>query len=233
MDQAALQRRLATLGYYHGAIDGAFEDKSKAALLTCLTDGPDYAINAGDIAMAAKDLAVEPAKVWAVYDVEAAGDAFIDGRPAILFEPHRFSRSTDHRYDASHPRLSSRTWNRKLYPGSQDGRWRQLLDAVALDVDAGFMSASYGAFQILGENFDVCGAPDAWSFAWRQSRTEGDQLDAFIAFVAGRGLKRALQAISADPATCKPFADGYNGTASALNRYAEKIAAAYAKRWAA
>ncbi|NML88768.1 DUF3380 domain-containing protein [Sphingobium sp. TB-6] len=230
MDQATLQRRLADRGYYHGSIDGLFQDASKAALLACLTDGPDYPITAADIAQAAKDLSVDPAKVWAVYDVEAAGDAFIDGRPAILFEPHRFSRSTGHRYDASHPRLSSRSWNRKLYPASQAGRWQQLLDAVALDVDAGFMSASYGAFQILGENFAVCDAPDAWSFAWRQCQTEGDQLDAFTRFITGRGLKRALQRISADPATCKPFADGYNGTASALNHYAENIAAAYVRR---
>lgn len=225
MDHATLQRRLAALGYYAGAIDGKFGASSKAATLKCLTDGPDYPITSHDIAQAASSLNVDPAAIWAVYDVEAAGDAFIGGRPTILFEPHRFSRSTGHRYDVSQPRLSSRTWNRKLYPASQQGRWDQLLDAVALNVDAGFMSASYGAFQILGENFAICDAADPWSFAWRQSRTEGDQLDAFILFVKSKGLHVALQ--RRDWAA---FAKAYNGTAFKLNAYDTRLATAYAKR---
>lgn len=228
MNHADLQRRLHALGFYAGAINGKFGPPSKAALLACMTEGPDYPITATDIAQAAALLAVEEAKIWAVYDVEAAGDAFIDGRPTILFEPHRFSRSTGHRFDQSHPRLSSRTWNRALYPRSQDGRWQQLLDAVALDVDAGFMSASYGAFQILGENYAVCGAYDPWAFAWRQAQSEGDQLEAFVRFVEGRGLKAALQR-----GDWAGFARGYNGTAYRENRYDEKLANAYAKRRAA
>ena len=228
MDQAALQRRLSSLGYYSGAIDGQIGPKSKSAILACLTDGPDHPITASDIAQAAADLAVEPAKVWAVYDVESTGSAFIAGRPTILFEPHRFSKATGHRFDKSHPRLSSRVWNRALYPAGQAARWQQMLDAVALDVDAGFASASYGGFQILGENYAICGAADPWSFAWRQAQTEGDQLEAFIRFVVGRGLKGALQ--RGDWAA---FAKGYNGTAYRENKYDTRLAAAYAKRRAA
>ncbi|MFX4084462.1 N-acetylmuramidase domain-containing protein [Sphingobium yanoikuyae] len=228
MDQITLQRRLSSLGYYDGAIDGLIGPKSKGAILACLTDGPDHPISASDIAKAADDLSVEPAKVWAVYDVESTGSAFIDGRPTILFEPHRFSKATGHRFDKSHPRLSSRVWNRALYPAGQAARWQHMLDAVALDVDAGFASASYGGFQILGENYAVCGAPDPWSFAWRQAQTEGDQLEAFIRFVAGRGLKGALQ--RGDWAA---FAKGYNGTAYRENKYDTRLAMAYAKRRAA
>lgn len=228
MNHADLQRRLMTLGFYAGAIDGAFGPLSKAAVVRAMTEGPDYPVTAHDVRQAAALLSIDEAKVWAVYDVESSGDAFVGGRPTILFEPHRFSRATGHRFDKSHPRLSSRVWNRKLYPGSQQGRWDQLLDAVALDVDAGFASASYGAFQILGENFAVCGAPDPWSFAWRQAQTEGDQLDAFVRFVEGKGLARALR--RGDWAA---FARGYNGTAYRENRYDEKLAAAYARRRAA
>lgn len=228
MDQAALQRRLATLGYYAGAIDGIIGPKSKGAIIASLTDGPDYPVTAADIEHGASVLSVEPAKIWAVYEVESSGEAFVDGRPAILFEPHRFSRATGHRFDKSHPRLSSRAWDRTLYPRGQAARWQQLVEAVSLDVDAGFASASYGAFQILGENYEVCGAPDPWSFAWRQSRTEGDQLEAFVRFVEGRGLKGALQ--RGDWAA---FARGYNGTAYRANKYDERLAAAYARRRAA
>lgn len=228
MDQKALQRRLSSLGYYDGAIDGVIGPKSKGAIIKCLTDGPDYPVTTTDIAQGAAQLGIDQAKIWAVYEVESSGDAFIDGRPAILFEPHRFSKATGHRFDSSHPSLSSRAWNRNLYPRGQAARWQQLVDAVALDVDAGFASASYGAFQILGENYAICGAIDPWSFAWRQAQTEGDQLDAFVRFVGGRGLKGALQ--RGDWAA---FARGYNGTAFKANRYDERLREAYDRRRAA
>ena len=228
MDEAALQRRLAALGYYAGAIDGIIGPKSKGAIIACLTGGPDYPITPADIGLGASILGVDDAKIWAVYEVESSGDAFVDGRPTILFEPHRFSRATGHRFDKSNPHLSSRTWNRNLYPKGQAARWQQLVDAVALDVDAGFASASYGAFQILGENHEVCGAHDPWAFAWRQAQTEGDQLEAFVRFVERRGLKGALQ--RGDWAA---FAKGYNGTAYRANKYDERLAAAYARRNAA
>lgn len=228
MDQAALQRRLAALGYYAGAIDGIIGPKSKGAIIACLTGGPDYPITPADIGLGASILGVDDAKIWAVYEVESSGDAFVDGRPTILFEPHRFSRATGYRFDKSHPHLSSRTWNRNLYPKGQAARWQQLVDAVALDVDAGFASASYGGFQILGENHAVCGAHDPWAFAWRQAQTEGDHLEAFVRFVDGRGLKGALQ--RGDWAA---FAKGYNGTAFAANKYDTRLAAAYERRKAA
>lgn len=225
MNVATLQRRLVALELDPGPIDGVWGPKTRSAVLKALTDGPDYKLTEQDIAGGAARLAVDDAKIWTVWDVEAAASPFVDGRPTILFEPHRFSRATGHRFDKSHPRLSSRAWNKSLYPGSQAGRWEQLLDAVGLDVDAGFASASYGGFQILGENFAVCGVPSPWSFAWRQAQTEGDQLAAFILFVEGNGLKRALQ--RGDWAA---FAKGYNGTAYRVNRYDERLAQAYARR---
>lgn len=223
MDHLDLQRRLATLGHDTGK--PGWGARMRAAVHDELTKGPDHALTQFDVDQAAAMLGVDGPKVWAVYEVESSGSAFFAGRPTILFEPHRFSRSTGHRYDRSHPHISSRAWNKKLYPGSQAGRWTQLLDAVALDVDAGFASASYGGFQILGENYAVCGAHDPWSFAWRQSQTEGDQLEAFVRFVEGNGLTRALQ--RGDWAA---FARGYNGTAYRLNKYDEKLAPAYARR---
>jgi hypothetical protein len=228
MDLAQLRRRLMALGHSPRLETEPYGPEDRAAIMAALTDGPDHQLTDADVITAAQRLNVDTAKIWTVWDVEASANPFIAGRPTILFEPHRFSRATGHRFDGTHPRISSRAWNKKLYPGSPQGRWDQLLEAVGLDVDAGFASASYGGFQILGENFAVCGATSPWSFAWRQAQTEADQLEAFILFVEGRGLKGALQ--RGDWAA---FARGYNGSAFRANKYDERLAAAYRARRAA
>jgi hypothetical protein len=225
MNLTDLQQRLTALGTFAGACTGTMDTATRSGILQALTNGPDYRLEQTDIDDAAHQLGVEPATIWAVHDVESSGNPFINGRPTILFEPHRFSRATGHRYDATHPTISSHDWNRALYPATQTGRWNQLLDAVALDVDAGFASASYGAFQILGENHLMCDAHTAWDFAWRNAQTEADQLQGFLLFVKAAGLVPALKA--RDWAT---FARGFNGTAYRANSYDTRLAAAYGKR---
>ncbi len=220
-----LKTRLTELGAYSGIIDDTFDSILRQSILRAMKDGPDYPLRPMDIAIAADRLRVGDAVIYAVRDVEASGAPYIGGRPTILFEPHRFSKATGHRYDASHPSISSRTWNRKLYPASQDGRWTQLLDAAALDVDAGFASASYGAFQILGENYAVCGAIDPFAFAWQEAQTEADQLEHFIRFVEGNGLAKYLRAHD-----WAGFARRYNGSAYRANKYDERLAAAFERR---
>lgn len=230
MNVLALQVRLAALGCYTGAQDGLYGPATRAAILKALS-GPDYALDAQGVTDAAAQLGVSEAHIWASWDCECTGSPFIGGKPTILFEPHRFSKATGHRFDASHPSISSATWNRHLYPGSQDGRWAQLLEAVGLDVDAGFASASYGGFQILAENYRLCDAPSPWSFAWRQAQTADDQLYAYVMFVKNAGLAAKLAACKPnDPLSCRPFCTGYNGTAERENNYEGRFAAALAKR---
>jgi len=203
-------------------IDGAWGPTTRAAVLKALTDGPDLRVTDGDFAAAAAELGVPPIRVKVIQQVESTGDPFADGRPTILPEPHRFSRATAHRFDVSHPKISSRSWNKALYPRSQAERWNMLLDMVGLDIDAGFASASYGSFQILGENFRACGFYSPWAFALAQSRTEGDQLRAFVRFIkADAVLHSALK--RGDWVT---VAKRYNGTAYAANRYDIRLAQA-------
>lgn len=225
MTHVELQAKLKTLGCYKGALDGLFGPASQAALRAALTMGPDTALTQANVAAAALKLGCTTAHIWTVWDVEASGNPFTNGMPTILFEPHIFSRLTAHRYDRSHPRISSRSWNAKLYPGSQGGRWDQLCAAVALDPDAGLAAASYGAFQVLGSNARSLGYASAWDFAYHQSLTVADQLDAFVRFVLTNGLAGALRR-----GEWAKFARGYNGAAYAVNKYDTRLAARFAVR---
>lgn len=205
--------------------DGQYGPKTQAAVLAALTDPVDRPLVPSDVKALAERWGVEPAVIWTVRDVEASGAAFSEGRPTILFEPHRFSKATGGRFDIAAPAVSYRSWGAKPYPRAQMARYLQLLYAIGLDVDAGFASASYGAFQIMGENHRACGEPDSMAFALAEARGENVQLRHFGLFCESKGLEKALR--RKDWAA---FARGYNGSGYALNKYDQKLAAAYRKR---
>jgi hypothetical protein len=99
---------------------------------------------------------------------------------------------------------------------------------VALDPDAAFAAASYGAFQILGQNFKACGFASSFEFVLAQCQTEGAQLLAFVSFLKANGLDDELRSNN-----WAGFARGYNGSAYAANQYDVKLARAFAKEQAA
>lgn len=224
-DHADLQAHLKKTGRYAGAVDGLWGRLTEAGVLLLLTDGPDTKLTDDDLRAVAKSLKVSFAQVKAVTNVESAGAGFFAGRPVILFEPHRFSKATKGRFDKTAPQVSYPRWDPKRYPKTQDGRYDQLLAAVKLDVAAGFASASYGRFQILGENFKACGFPSAMAFAEAQARDELGQLTAFEWFLRSTKLVDRLRACTSDPKTCEAFCAGYNGSAFRANAYHVKIAA--------
>lgn len=224
MDLRALQTRLAETGRYAGAIDGIWGRLTRAAILRALADGPDTRLTRQDLEASAARLGVTYAAIKAVDEVEAAGTGFQDGYPKILPEPHRFSRATQHRFDRSHPNLSYPTWGQRPYPRLQAARYDQLVGMIELDIDAGFASASYGRFQILGENHAACGYRSSFAFAEAMARDEATQLKAFEGFLAANGLIAALKRLD-----WAAFARGYNGTAYRKNKYDEKLAAAHAR----
>jgi len=217
MTIAELQQRLGTV-----TVDGVAGPATKAAVIKFLTIGPDTAITPTAFASAASSLGVDVSYVKALYEVESTGSPFVDGRPVILFEPHRFSHATGGRFDGSHPDISYPVWDPKKYPASQTARYDQLAEAVCLAPDAGFASASYGGFQILGENYSRCGCKDSMEFAWLESQSVADQLDHFVLFIKSDAvLLRALQ--RGDWVT---VAKRYNGTAYFRHRYDVRLAQA-------
>jgi hypothetical protein len=181
---------------------------------------------AGDVAAAAERMKCEPAAIWAVCDVESAGGGFLpDKRPKLLFEAHLFGGLTRHRWDASHPDVSSPTWNRALYGAAGAHQYDRLAEAVALDPAAALKSASWGMFQIVGMNFAGCGFASVEDYVTAMCDSEGAQLAAFAAFCTHEDLAQFLAAQD-----WTQFALRYNGPGEATNDYSGKLAAAYRHR---
>ena len=180
-----------------------------------------------DYQRAADALQATRPQVQAVAQVEAPGSGFLDdGQVKILFEAHHFARLTGHKYNATHPRISSPRWNRKLYVGGS-GEHKRLQQAVALNRNAALQSASWGKFQIMGFNYRLAGFASVQAFINAMVSGEPAQLDAFVAFVKNSHLDDELRKIASSPASCAPFAEGYNGPGYAVQNYHGKIAAAY------
>ncbi len=176
----------------------------------------------GDFQAAAEDLGCEVATIKAVAEVEAPGGGFLKfGDPKILFEAHKFSAATGGKYDTTHPRISSKTRNRRLYVGGQGEHYR-LQSAVELDRVAALESASWGKFQILGANWKACGFDSLQHFINAMYHSEGLQLRAFVGFCKSQGLANALK-----KRNWKLFARKYNGPRYYENEYDVKLEAAY------
>jgi hypothetical protein len=173
-------------------------------------------------AIEAAGLGCEPAAVLAVAEVESANSGFLaPGKPCILFEAQVFHNLTGGRFDASHPNISSPVWDRSLYKGGA-AEWDRLFEAVQLDAEAAFKSASWGAFQIMGFNYAVCGYASVSMFVNAMKTNVQAHMDAFAHFIQGNpALRQAM--ISHD---WQAFARGYNGP-GAVAAYSAKISTAY------
>lgn len=175
-----------------------------------------------DYAQAAKSLGCEVEVIQAVVEQEAGirGPWDEGGRPTILFERHKFSGHTKGRWDGTHPDISNPSWGGY---GKFREQYSKLYRAATLDETAALKSASWGAFQILGENHVQAGHATLASFIDAMVRDVKAQLDAFVSFCGNdRRLKKALQ--EKDWTT---FARIYNGPDYKKNAYDTAMAAIY------
>ncbi|MCI0152141.1 N-acetylmuramidase family protein [Paraburkholderia sediminicola] len=248
-DVSLLQRRLNTLGFgldvshiYDQTteaavravqtktglvVDGIAGPKTYAAIATGQRD-PKHLADA-DIVRAADTLGVPTACVRAVNEVESRGSGFLnDGRPVILFERHIFWKRLQARginpapLAAKNPNILSQTCG-----GYQGGaaEYTRLASAELINAGAAWESASGGAFQVMGFHRERLGYVSVDDFVARIENSEGDQLDAFVRFVAAdAALVAALKGRK-----WAVFAKGYNGPDFARNLYDAKLAQAYLK----
>jgi peptidoglycan hydrolase-like protein with peptidoglycan-binding domain len=185
--------------------------------------GPGGLSEATYVDMAAR-LRCETAAIKAVVETEVAirGAFDGDGRPTILYERHKFSRHTGGRYDATHPDLSNPV-------GGGYGRFSEqypkLERAMKLNSSAALKSASWGAFQILGENHVQAGHATVEAFVAAMKSGILAQAEAFVTFVlANRTLLSALRARN-----WSTFARIYNGPAYKKFAYDDKMRSNYLK----
>lgn len=206
--------------------DGAWGPNTKRAFVNAFINKNAQAITDYDYEQAAHRLGCTRAQIKAFAKIESGGSSFsINGRPKILFEAHYFSRLTNSRYDRSHPSISSRRWNRRLYARHMPGRYNRLAKAVSLNIDAGLSSASWGKFQIMGSHWKKLGYECAWDFVMKMVASEKNHLDAFVRFIEVNKLKGKLkQAKANNPTSCIPVVKSYNGPAFAKNNYHRKLA---------
>lgn len=178
-----------------------------------------------DFIDAAAALGCDVAAIKAVCEVESPKGGFnADDSLTTLFEAHKFSKYTGRRFDKTHPHLSSTSWNRALYAKTWQGEWARLKEATALDAVSAIMSTSFGRFQIMGFNHGACGYRDAADMVTDFATGEPAQLRAFVEIIKTWDLDDELRAHR-----WLPFALAYNGPSAQLNKYPEKMAAAFAR----
>lgn len=181
-------------------------------------------LNENDFKNAAQNLGCEIAAIKAVAEVESPKSGFLpSGRPTILFEAHIFSKFTNHKYDISHPHISSKKWNKSLYKGGES-EYNRLEEAIKLDRIAALKSASWGKFQVMGFNFEICGWLDVETFVNDMYISEGKHLKAFVGFIKSNKLDKHLR-----DRNWEKFALGYNGPGYKQNNYHIKMKNAYEK----
>jgi hypothetical protein len=194
--------------------------------MTLPFSGPATPLGPNDITEAAASLGCDAAAVKAVITVEAGpGGGFLSdgsGRPKILFEAFDFSRATGGVYDATHPTISAPSSDWKLYVGGA-GEYARLAQAMTLNPTAALASASWGLFQIMGNNFKLAGYESVQTYVTAMCQGEGPQLAAFVSFCELAGLARFL--VAHDWAS---FALHYNGVLYKKNQYDTRLAAAWA-----
>jgi hypothetical protein len=156
--------------------------------------------------------------------VESGGRTGFDARkrPKILFEIPIFRQLTHHRFDQSHPDLSAPYKSPRRRASYRKDQWQVIHRAFALDPAAAVQSASWGMFQVLGQNFRMCGWKSLRQFVTDMFHAETQHLRAFLGYCGGAGLTRHLRSHS-----WASFARGYNGPDYASNAYDVKMAAAY------
>lgn len=203
----------------------------------------DAKITEADYEAAAKELGCEVEVIKAIAKqetgkLEALGVGAFDksNRPTILYERHIFSRVTKGTYDAKHPDLSSAKEYKAGTAKDKDGKkfddgehyglfswqYKKLAKASQLNKEAAIQACSWGKFQVLGTNYQLCGFSSAVAFAKAMCKSEKEHLNVMVSFCKGNKLEAALKSRN-----WSAIAKTYNGPKYKKNKYDTELEAHY------
>jgi len=177
---------------------------------------------------------MEPAVLLAVVEVESAGKMGVMVKrrfePLIRFEGHYFYRllPAAKRNVAVVRKLASAIAGRVKNPFTQDGRWRLLRAAMAIDRPAALASVSWGAGQVMGAHWRWLGYASIDALVSEARDGAAGQIRLMMRFIDKAGLIEKLNRHD-----WRGFARAYNGPAFRKNKYDQKMARAYRKHLAA
>lgn len=202
-----------------------------------------------------KDLILSLPVVKAVIEVESSGRGHLkNGDAKILFEGHLMWRllknngmSEDEleKLQRSNKDILYKSWTREFYKGGI-GEYDRLERAKKIDPKLAVYSASWGLFQILGENLDhniksrLGDGEDQYKswieFEAKQHEHEKYHFMDFMAFIMTKKFKGTplINFISENENNngnynWANFAHGYNGSGYKANKYDIRLQAAYEK----
>jgi hypothetical protein len=208
-----------------------------ADIIDALKSGHVKKRSPGGIEAIAKKLKCETATIASIVDVESTGSG-IDGHGhvKVLFEKHRHYQNlpANLRAAAVKAGLARKKWIAPKDGGyteqpNNDAALALLIKAIewgranGIDEAPALKSASYGAGQVMGENFGLCGWPSVQAFALDMTESEDKHIDAMLGFLIGKGLADELRSKDFDA-----VARVYNG-AGQVKVYGAKLRTAYLK----
>lgn len=208
-----------------------FGPKSREKLNSFMSNKKAPALTEQDFQKAAAELDVPVGHIKGIRIVEAPRGAFDDfGRPTNLHERHKFRNNTNPKgkFDKSNPDLSGGPYGRGGY-GAYSAQFDKFLRACSLDPHAAFCASSWGAFQVMGENYADMGYSSVDEMVFSLVQSEAAHLETAVRYVKMRSLQDELRACKANnPQSCVGFVKAWNGPAFAQFNYHKKFAAAIA-----
>ncbi len=188
-----------------------------------------------DFISAAQLLKCEVAAIKAVSQIESGKSGFLpSGRPKILFEGHFFYRFLSQHGKAAlaakeFPTVCYTRWTKAHYLGGEReyDRLRVALEACkkyGVPESAALRSASWGRYQIMGDNYQKAGFDTVYSFVEGMFLGEKHHLNAFCKYLINTFLDDELRALD-----FARFAYGYNGAGYKKNNYDVLMRDAYLK----
>lgn len=183
-----------------------------------------------DYKKAAESINVEVAAIKAVDEVESRGAGFLEsGEPKILFEGHVFWKELKKKginpkdYVEGNEDILYEKWTKKFYLGGQ-AEHKRLAKAIKINREAALASASWGRYQVMGNNWKDLGYKSIQDFINAMYKDEVAHLDSFVRFVKANKLVVPLRTKN-----WAVFASVYNGSGYKANAYDTKMANAYKK----